>query len=470
MRKRERGQAFILVLILLAIGALLTVPTLRLTGTALRNVPLVTGREKAIYAVDAGQEYVLWKLLHDDYGSYFDLEHDTGYLSLDVCGIPVDIVIVMRAVEGQGGMTLAGDDVIQPTKTVSHQYLPDNVPGKDWETYTYTITLEQLSDNISQGLDAIYDIPPIQITEYIGPTEISLDGGETWLTVPDPYDDELGSKGYIKWPADYEWETGTGAFSSDNGSDHYFHGIKDFEPRQMKMLRFNMRGRLDNDTVNCNWVILKPWNTVSGPQAAINVGNPADPGVCADADVIQISKVSDPDLIQPGVETDITYTITLTNDYTQTRHVESLIDYLPPGFDYIGPTSGDVTEEPDVTLENVNGVMRYKLLWTTPQFDGLDLPIASGEVLTITFLARATKDVSGSYYNEVFAILKATGISGAFEAAGVTPEEYRSNYSWNAGSVTVPTYDSSAGAGGVIVDANMALIFGGISITSYQWR
>ena len=69
--KREGGQAFILVLILLTIGALLIVPTLRLTYTSLKSSQIVGGQARALYAADAAQEYVVWKLRYDEYASLF---------------------------------------------------------------------------------------------------------------------------------------------------------------------------------------------------------------------------------------------------------------------------------------------------------------------------------------------------------------------------------------------------------------
>ena len=57
--RRQKGQAFILVLILLAVGSLLTVPALRLTSTSLKSSQVVTRQVKALYAADAAQEYVI---------------------------------------------------------------------------------------------------------------------------------------------------------------------------------------------------------------------------------------------------------------------------------------------------------------------------------------------------------------------------------------------------------------------------
>ncbi|MBA7604462.1 hypothetical protein ES703_11584 [subsurface metagenome] len=494
--RKQAGQAFILVLILLGIGALLVVPALRLTGTSLTSSQIVERQVKGLYAADAAQEYILWKLMWDDLaGDLMDSynpetpdEPPSAHYDLDVCGVSAGVTVVMRAEEGQGGTTLATDDKIKPTKTVSHQYLPDSVPDKREVDYLYTISLDYLSDinedNPKVYLDAIYDLPPSGITEYVGPSELSLDGGETWLPVPDPDYSKLVSKGYIKWPADYEWDpVATGTFSSHPE----FLGIEDFEVRQVKMLRFKMRGTLDNNQVHCNWVVLKmddeehP-NTLSGPQAPIDVGNPDNPGSCEDSSVVAVSKTSDPEIIPPGETTPVEYTISITNLYTQTRSITEITDYLPPEFIYLGPTSSEIVNpsediqilEPEVSDPiNINGVDRREVQWTTQKFPlGNDISIAAGQTLRLTFWAEATKDVdvSGSYYNEVIVLLKETALPSGWGDIGVLAAEYGNNYSWLTGAVIVPAYDSSSDSEGITIDANMSLVLGGITITSWQVR
>ena len=477
MRKREVGQALILVLILLAVGVLLVVPALRLTATSLKSSQIVLPRVKALYAADAAQEFILWKLLHDGLAEelmYSTDPNPSAHYDLDVCGAPVSVSVYMRATVGMGGMTLATEHVIKPTKTVS----PDYVPDKDLYEYDYTIILDHLSSNTTVGLDAIYDLPPSGITGYVDDSsELSLDGGETWQDVPDPYDDELLSKGYLKWPADYEWDpVVTGAFSSDPGdAANYFYGMRDFAPRQVKMLRFKVKGRLDAGGVHCNWAVLKMedgTNTLSGPQAPIAVGI-ENPGECSGGGGLEVTKSSYPEIIPPGVLTPITYTISVENMSGDTEEIQELIDYLPPGFDYIDGSVSEnstiITDEPlDIDSGNVNGVERQWLRWTEEQFQGIG-QIKAGETKTLTFQATAIKDVSGSYYNEVIVILKKTATPGAaFAAAGVSPVEYGEGYSWNTGTVMVPAYDSSANASGVTINANMALILEGITITSWQ--
>ena len=59
MKKKQAGQAFILVLILLGIGALLVVPTLRLTDTITKGTQTITGHNRGLYACEAAQEQVM---------------------------------------------------------------------------------------------------------------------------------------------------------------------------------------------------------------------------------------------------------------------------------------------------------------------------------------------------------------------------------------------------------------------------
>jgi len=476
MRKKQAGQAFILVLIVLAIGALLVVPSLRLTGTALMNTPIVERQIKGLYAADAATEYILWKLLNDVTWRNDRTEDVPYYFAFNVCDVPVSASVVMRAVPGKGGITLATDDVIKPTKTVDTGFVPDYwVPDKRLNDYLYTIKLEQLSNDTSQGLDAIYDLLPGGITEYIGPTELLVDG-VGWVAVPGPDSSQLTSKGYLKWPADYDKDTGTGAFSSNPA----FYGMENFEVREVKQLRFWVRGTLANNDTHSNWVVLKMengTNTLSGPQALIKVGGDPDiPPVSEDHSVLEVTKESSPKVILPGVIQEVTYIISITNMYTQTRNIETIVDYLPPGFQYAefldSKLDGEPIEilDPDVPTEpeDVNDVLRYPVQWSTTQFGGGDLSIGSDKTLELTFKAQTTQEVSGSYYNEVVVLLRETGLPPGFADVGVTLADFAANYSWNTGEVMVPAYDTSSEAEGITIDANMALIeLGGITITSW---
>ncbi|MFC1992313.1 hypothetical protein ACFLV3_00695 [Chloroflexota bacterium] len=456
MRKGQVGQALILVLILLAVGSLLIIPNLLLSSNAVKNSRIVTREVKALYAADGAQEWMLWQLTYGDLAAQFVEDGDEAHLECDVCGFPVGVTIIMRALEGGGGINLATDDVIRPMKSV----IP-NAHEHGLQTYTYTIRMEQLSNDNSEGLDAVYDILPVDFDDFdyiAGSSELSVDGGP-WQSIADPSIAYLGYGGRVRlqWPATYDYATGTGGFDSP---------IRDFAVRQVKELRFQMQGTLSNNEVHCNWAVLKPWDTVSGPQAPISVGSPAIPGVCDAGGLLAVSKTCDPELIQPGVETDITYTISITNQDGFTHQIQEITDYLPGGFTYIGPTTGDITTlEPQLDLQNINGVDRWVLLWID---DGIqNKSIGQGETKTLTFMARTTKDVSGSYYNELV-VIPDVPVPKIFTDIGVTDEEYYACYSWNTGTALVPFYDGRTDANQVVIDSNIALILGGVAVNSWQ--
>jgi len=73
---RQRGQALVLVLIALAVGALIIVPTLNYVNTGLRYVPLSDSQLLDQYTADAAIEYALWQL-------EYNVDNVTGQLSLD---------------------------------------------------------------------------------------------------------------------------------------------------------------------------------------------------------------------------------------------------------------------------------------------------------------------------------------------------------------------------------------------------
>ena len=459
MRKKEVGQAFILVLILLAVGAMLVVPALRLTGIALKSSQVILPQVRGFYVADAAQDYILWQLRQPDFANSFERDVPQTF-QFDACGVLVNATIIMRAVESAGGLTLATDDRIQPTKTV----FPTTIDNDATETVTYTIKLEQLSDNTSQGLDVIYDMLPDVFDEndYVpGSSYLRVEGG-AWEQIDDPLEEVYSGQVRLRWPA-------SGSFASP---------IRDFTVRQVKELKFQATHEFSGtakDSVFCNWAVLIMGDTVtvSGPQASLTVGSPADPGVCDTDGLIEVGKISDPEIIPPGVETDIEYTISMFNKDGLTHHIDEVTDYLPPGFSYCGPAdncsapSGITTYEPELTLEDVNGVERWKLYWAFSPA----VSIGAGDNLTLTFVARTTKDISGSYFNEV-QVLSDVTIPQIFSE--IMDEEnydkFYTGYSWGTGMVTVPTYDARADGGNVTIDGNMALTVGGVSITSWQVR
>jgi len=470
MRKREAGQAFILVLILLAIGALVVIPALRLTTTVLKSNQAITQRNKGLYACEGAQEKIMWMLLYDaDWRtSTFQNDGDSANFTVDVCGTTVYANIIMRAVETAGAVILATDHVIRPTKSV----ISDNVSDGNSRTYTYYIRLEQLSDNTTQGLDAVYDILPMGFgsgTSYIpGSSKLRVDGG-SWESFGDPLVSDTGYGGQIRlrWPDPNTY-----------GSENFVSPMRDFAIRQVKEIQFQVSGSLTNNSIHVNWVALDPWDTLSGPQAHIYVGNPPNMDDWGTYGMFEVGKVAEPEIILPGVETDVKYTISITNHEGSTQGIEEIIDYLPPEFFYTdNSTNGDITSSnPQLSLETLNGVERQVLRWTSSEILPANRSFAAGSTKELVFWVGTTKNVSGSYYNEVQVRPDMPVPKIVYQIIGPTsaedkPEDremWNTAYSWNTGTVIVPAYDSSTGAEGENITANMAFEPGQVSIISWH--
>ena len=89
----------------------------------------------------------------------------------------------------------------------------------------------------------------------------------------------------------------------------------------------------------------------------------------------------------------------------------------------------------------------------------------------MTFIARTSENVSGSYYNEVN-VSTNVGIPTILSTPGIsaTKPDFNTGYTWNSAPVIVAAYDSSATSGNVTVttEANLGVTVGGMDIISYQ--
>ena len=390
----------------------------------------------------------------------------------------MNMTVVMRAREGEGGVTLATNDIIKPMKSVGTSptlAFPQISVSYGSRKYYFTIRLERLSPNTPAQLEAVYDILPgsqmsglTYVANEFGASgsRFRVDGGD-WQPLDNP--SSVGPAGgygnfkRLRWPA-------SGNFTSP---------MRDFEVRQVKEIQFAMSGTLSNNANYVNWTVLDPWDTLSGPQARITVGTPSNPNVWGTWGGFEVSKAVVPDIIQPGVETDVLYTISIINHNGSTEQLQQITDYLPPGFTYTGnSTSGSITTKnpqgwPNLPIETINGLQRQVLRWTSSEITSKQF--SAGQTKTLTFHALTTKDVSGSYYNEFEALTNMSIDKILYEIIGPTTGSdagddvmWNTAYSWNTGMVLVPYYDSRADADEVIIDANFGLTEGGISIKSWQ--
>ena len=153
--KRERGQALILVLILLAVGAMVTVPVLQLVDTNLRARMDFEEFIKEDYAAEAATEYALWKLRWDPtFAASLVFGVPSGPLYVSINGVTASSTVTAEATETLSGFSLI-DHQIKPTKTVTPTTALPDIPT----TFTYTITLERLEpdDGLFIPLQSIKD-------------------------------------------------------------------------------------------------------------------------------------------------------------------------------------------------------------------------------------------------------------------------------------------------------------------------
>ena len=295
MSSREKGYVLILVLVLLAVGSLLIGPLLSLAGTVLKSKQVITDTLMEQYARDGGAEYALWQLQYGTVTADLTVAGQEAHFQITLNGITPDVTIKLVAKPQEGGVTLATDDVIRPTKTVS----PNSVPSEAFQTYTYSINLTQASTDTSQGLDAVYDIMPKDFDKCADSQSFYVTGSSflDGVAIADPdCDDSSADEPILRWPA-------TGSFTSPT---------RDFAESQVKVLTFQYRGKLKDNKVHCNWVVLMPWKTMSGREAPITVGTPTNPG-CNEFESLAVSKTSDPEFIPPNTDIIVTYTVTIEN-------------------------------------------------------------------------------------------------------------------------------------------------------------
>ncbi|MFC2024775.1 hypothetical protein ACFLTJ_04325, partial [Chloroflexota bacterium] len=82
IRRKEDGQAYILILLFLVVGALVITPTLAFVGTGLQTGMIYENETQNLYALDSGVEHGLWEIKHNEmqtfpsYSSYAYYEYD----------------------------------------------------------------------------------------------------------------------------------------------------------------------------------------------------------------------------------------------------------------------------------------------------------------------------------------------------------------------------------------------------------
>lgn len=110
----EKGQAMILVLVLLVLGSLIIAPLLGFMGTGLLAGQVFENRMAEFYAADAGVEDALWKLINDPPSPY-----PYSYQVLDVNDLTVNVTIADIGASTYKITSIAGNTTIEAYVSVT---------------------------------------------------------------------------------------------------------------------------------------------------------------------------------------------------------------------------------------------------------------------------------------------------------------------------------------------------------------
>lgn len=132
--RNESGYILPLVLVIVAVGGLTLVPILDFAATSLRGSRTVEKGVSAMFAADAGVEYVLWCL---DNGI-----SPPAQLPETINGMDVSLVVVDR-----GEFTLYFGELIQASSHSNHLGISSNITwDESASAYKYTITVTWQAD------------------------------------------------------------------------------------------------------------------------------------------------------------------------------------------------------------------------------------------------------------------------------------------------------------------------------------
>lgn len=146
-KRGESGQVLPVVLIMMALGSLLIVPSLDYVSTSLNAGEIVEEKVEGLYAAEAGVEDALWKLDNDKPASFPHSYEITGINGMSVSVVIDETTTVSGKEVGSSG---GHDEYLEVTKWVTY----------DAGTYYYTL---QLANNGTGNVKIemiLIDFPP----------------------------------------------------------------------------------------------------------------------------------------------------------------------------------------------------------------------------------------------------------------------------------------------------------------------
>jgi hypothetical protein len=109
-RNRQRGSAFILVLMALTLGSLIIMPTLQRVSTGILSADISRDAFIEEYSADAVVEYTLWQLIYDDTTDTLSLDNPTINTTITINGmdIPSTTTVSYSPEDEEGDFTVSG--------------------------------------------------------------------------------------------------------------------------------------------------------------------------------------------------------------------------------------------------------------------------------------------------------------------------------------------------------------------------
>ncbi len=485
--KGQRGFALILVLVLMALGAMAVTPALRLASTSLKSKAIHTEILEDQYARDGATEYAIWQLQYGTATSDLDINNDETTSIVVLNGITTNLKIKMRTELGTSGVAGGEGNSLRITQSVECDKDSDGfdddcmaLPIQTGMVARFTISLTQTGPD-TVPLEYMYEEYPEKFV--FRPGTLASPDSSFLEILPEIVDfpENIGSSQNQIW----KWD-----FSSDPVT---------FVQDQVKTFTFEA-DIPSQESLYCNGVFLKlqqpPNEKADKAEANVKVGNKEDDG-CKGGGMVS-EKFADTLVVPPGQLTVITYIANVTNIENNSAKILVLKDVLPQGgfqwCDPANPPSGFTCEAPmykvvadpfDPLVDSFTDTSgytnlpdpvrtfnngRWELVWDNGG-SGWNMGQAGkvDDTFTIRFQSHVTPTESGSYFNEIFADVNCTAPNPLKDSpVSVTSnQEYCASYSWPTGGTLVPMYDVNSAAERTSGQGNISVGVGTTSLESW---
>ncbi|MDD5082135.1 MAG: hypothetical protein PHU08_02050 [Dehalococcoidales bacterium] len=361
--KRERGQALILVLILLAVGTFLTIPFIQQVFTTTKSRQAFGQAINNDYAAEAAIEYGTWRLNYED-GFAASLpvgvESEPFYITLN--GVTASGTVTASTTTGElSGQELAGragDDIFKVTKTVTATSVYQTIAADGFESHSSSGGTGAWLGSWTLSGDYYFSTEG----EHEGSYHLRLRGD----------DNLVPGDGRAQRQVNLSTSTGAGPFL------YFWARVESFESGDTAQLKVSTNG--------VNWTVLKTFDYYDSDSQyhlyeydLSSYGTPASFYLAFETnlssyydylyiDAISFSNTVDATVIEPGVSTIYTYYVTIQCLDPDGGYLDRLTDILPNRL----ATSGDY-------LQYIPGSTYWdSLTYDSYAFDGFESASSSG--------------------------------------------------------------------------------------------